>query len=309
MKKFKVYLIFFLCLVYQNTLASKIEIKLKVDNEIITNQDIVDEANYLISMNKSLNQISKKDIYKISIQSLIKEKIKYLEVIKYYDVNSKNAKLNELVLSNLLSQYRVNNKQDLDKLFSNLKLNMDEINTKIKIEVFWKKLIFDKYISKVSINKNKLKEKVTSQSNSNYSEEFFLREILFELNNNKNVNDEYLKIKETINNNTFATAASIFSISDTSLQGGEIGWIRKSQLSEKLINHVINLEIGEISKPIQLGNKYLILKLEDKRKKQIKIDINKELEIIVQKETDRQLNQYSANYFNKIKKNIYINEL
>ena len=309
MKKFKVYLIFFLCLVYQNTLASKIEIKLKVDNEIITNQDIVDEANYLISMNKSLNQISKKDIYKISIQSLIKEKIKYLEVIKYYDVNSENEKLNELVLSNLLSQYRVNNKQDLEKLFSKLKLNMDEVNTKIKIEVFWKKLIFDKYISKVSINKTKLKEKVTKQSNSNYSEEFFLREILFELNNNKNVNDEYLKIKETINNNTFATAASIFSISDTSLQGGEIGWIRKSQLSEKLINHVINLEIGEISKPIQLGNKYLILKLEDKRKKQIKIDINKELEIIVQKETDRQLNQYSANYFNKIKKNIYINEL
>ena len=309
MKKFKVYLIFFLCLVYQNTLASKIEIKLKVDNEIITNQDIVDEANYLISMNKSLNQISKKDIYKISIQSLIKEKIKYLEVIKYYDLNSKNAKLNELVLSNLLSQYRVNNKQDLEKLFSKLKLNMDEVNTKIKIEVFWKKLIFDKYISKVSINKTKLKEKVTKQSNSNYSEEFFLREILFELNNNKNVSDEYLKIKETINNNTFATAASIFSISDTSLQGGEIGWIRKSQLSEKLINHVINLEIGEISKPIQLGNKYLILKLEDKRKKQIKIDINKELEIIVQKETDRQLNQYSANYFNKIKKNIYINEL
>ena len=309
MKKFKVYLIFFLCLVYQNTLASKIEIKLKVDNEIITNQDIVDEANYLISMNKSLNQISKKDIYKISIQSLIKEKIKYLEVIKYYDVNSENEKLNELVLSNLLSQYRVNNKQDLEKLFSKLKLNMDEVNTKIKIEVFWKKLIFDKYISKVSINKTKLKEKVTKQSNSNYSEEFFLREILFELNNNKNVNDEYLKIKETINNNTFATAASIFSISDTSLQGGEIGWIRKSQLSEKLINHVINLEIGEISKPIQLGNKYLILKLEDKRKKQIKIDIDKELEIIVQKETDRQLNQYSANYFNKIKKNIYINEL
>ena len=309
MKKFKVYLIFFLCLVYQNTLASKIEIKLKVDNEIITNQDIVDEANYLISMNKSLNQISKKDIYKISIQSLIKEKIKYLEVIKYYDVNSENEKLNELVLSNLLSQYRVNNKQDLEKLFSKLKLNMDEVNTKIKIEVFWKKLIFDKYISKVSINKTKLKEKVTSQSNSNYSEEFFLREILFELNNNKNVSDEYLKIKETINNNTFATAASIFSISDTSLQGGEIGWIRKSQLSEKLINHVINLEIGEISKPIQLGNKYLILKLEDKRKKQIKIDIDKELEIIVQKETDRQLNQYSANYFNKIKKNIYINEL
>ena len=309
MRKFKVYLIFFLCLVYQNTLASKIEIKLKVDNEIITNQDIVDEANYLISMNKSLNQISKKDIYKISIQSLIKEKIKYLEVIKYYDVNSENEKLNELVLSNLLSQYRVNNKQDLEKLFSKLKLNMDEVNTKIKIEVFWKKLIFDKYISKVSINKTKLKEKVTSQSNSNYSEEFFLREILFELNNNKNVSDEYLKIKETINNNTFATAASIFSISDTSLQGGEIGWIRKSQLSEKLINHVINLEIGEISKPIQLGNKYLILKLEDKRKKQIKIDIDKELEIIVQKETDRQLNQYSANYFNKIKKNIYINEL
>ena len=309
MRKLQFYFFFLLFLFYQVAHASNIEIKLKVDNEIITNQDIVDEANYLISMNKSLNQITKKDIYKISIQSLIKEKIKYLEVIKYYDLNSENAKLNELVLSNLISQYRVNNKQDLEKLIDNFNLNMDEINTKMKIEVFWKKLIFDKYISKVSINKNKLKEKITNQGKINFIEEYFLREILFEINNNTNVGEEYLKIKENINNNTFGTAASMFSISDTALKGGEIGWIRKSQLSERIIDHVITLKIGEVSKPIQLGNKYLILKLENKRKKEIKIDLDKELETIIQKETDRQLGQYSANYFNKIKKNIYINEL
>ena len=139
MKKLLIFFSIFVLSFINLAKAKDIKILYKLENEIITNQDIVDEANYLISMNKSLNQITKKDIYKISIQSLIKEKIKYLEVIKYYDLNSENAKLNELVLSNLISQYRVNNKQDLEKLIDNFNLNMDEINTKMKIEVFWKK--------------------------------------------------------------------------------------------------------------------------------------------------------------------------
>tara|TARA_Y100000816_G_scaffold219346_1_gene164349 strand:+ start:247 stop:423 length:177 start_codon:yes stop_codon:yes gene_type:complete len=58
-----------------------------------------------------------------------------------------------------------------------------------------------------------------------------------------------------------------------------------------------------------VGNGYLILELNDLRKVKEKIDVDKELKILVEKEIDRQLNQYSTIYFNKIKKNVLINEI
>ena len=58
-----------------------------------------------------------------------------------------------------------------------------------------------------------------------------------------------------------------------------------------------------------MGNSYLIIKLDNKRKIKSEINLDEETEILIQKETDRQLNQYSINLFNKLKKNIFIYEL
>ena len=296
-------------MIIQNLSSTSLEIKWKIDNEIITNQDIVSEANYLISINNNLEKISKQEIYNISVQSLIKNKIRYLEVSKFYNFDVKNKKLDSLILSNLLSKFNLNDQNELRELFILKNINYEEIQKKMKVEIFWNQLIFDKYISKVSVNKEKLRENVINQSNKSFIEEYYLKEILFELNDSEIVENKLKKILKTIENNNFETAASIYGTSDTALQGGEIGWIKKSQLSKKIVEHILELKLGEITKPIQVGNKYLLIKIENKRNSEVKIDVDKELEIVIQKETDRQLNQFSANYFNKIKKNIYINEL
>lgn len=296
-------------MIIQNLSSTSLEIKWKIDNEIITNQDIVSEANYLISINNNLEKISKQEIYNISVQSLIKNKIRYLEVSKFYNFDVKNKKLDSLILSNLLSKFNLSDQNELNELFILKNINYEEIQKKMKVEIFWNQLIFDKYISKVSVNKEKLRENVINQSNKSFIEEYYLKEILFELNDSEIVENKLKKILKTIENNNFETAASIYGTSDTALQGGEIGWIKKSQLSKKIVEHILELKLGEITKPIQVGNKYLLIKIENKRNSEVKIDVDKELEIVIQKETDRQLNQFSANYFNKIKKNIYINEL
>lgn len=296
-------------MIIQNLSSTSLEIKWKIDNEIITNQDIVSEANYLISLNNNLEKISKQEIYNISVQSLIKNKIRYLEVSKFYNFDVKNKKLDSLILSNLLSKFNLSDQNELNELFILKNINYEEIQKKMKVEIFWNQLIFDKYISKVSVNKEKLRENVINQSNKSFIEEYYLKEILFELNDSEIVENKLKKILKTIENNNFETAASIYGTSDTALQGGEIGWIKKSQLSKKIVEHILELKLGEITKPIQVGNKYLLIKIENKRNSEVKIDVDKELEIVIQKETDRQLNQFSANYFNKIKKNIYINEL
>ena len=180
----------------------------------------------------------------------------------------------------------------------------------MRVELFWNKLIYDKYINKISINEEDLKKKFLKDFNNKENiDEYYLKEILFNLEENENLDKKYLEIINTIKSKGFENAANIFSLSDTSKYGGEIGWVSKLQLSKKITDQLDRINVGEISNYIPIGNGYLIIKLDDKRKIKSKINLEKETKILIQKETDRQLNQYSINFFNKLKKNIFIYEL
>ena len=65
----------------------------------------------------------------------------------------------------------------------------------------------------------------------------------------------------------FENTAIIYSISNTSSSGGNIGWIKETQLSEKIIKIIQNLDIGELSEPISTPSGKLIIILKNKRKK------------------------------------------
>ena len=69
------------------------------------------------------------------------------------------------------------------------------------------------------------------------------------------------------------------------------------------------LKINETTKPIFLGSNYLIIKLEDKKIELIKVNNEQNLEKIIATEKNRQLNQFSNIFYNKVMINTYINEL
>ena len=94
-----------------------------------------------------------------------------------------------------------------------------------------------------------------------------------------------------------------------SKSGGNIGWISENKISKKLKAEILKLEIGQYTKPIVIPGGALILKLEDTKEEKNEININKKLDELVKYLTNEQLNQFSNIYFNKIKKNIRINEL
>ena len=290
--------------------ANEIKILYKLENDIITNQDIIDELNYLISLNNNLTSLEKDKLNEIAISSVIKEKIKYLELKKYFKINENTKEVDDIVLKEVNKRLRINDLENIKKYFSSYNLSLDQVKFKIRVELFWNKLIYDRYINKISINKKELKNKVLNDfKNKELIDEYFLKEILFNLEENENLEKKYLDIKNTIKSTGFENAANIYSVSDTSKFGGEIGWVNKLQLSEKITNQLDEIEIGGLTNYIPVGNSYLIIKLDNKRKIKSEIDLDKETEILIQKETDRQLNQYSINLFNKLKKNIFIYEL
>ena len=290
--------------------ADEIKILYKLENEIITNQDIIDELNYLISLNNNLTSLEKNKLKEIAISSVIKEKIKYLELKKYFKINENTKEVDNIVLKELNNRLRINELENIKKHFSFYKLNLNQVKFKIRVELFWNKLIYDKYINKVSVNKKELKNKVLNNfKNKELIDEYFLKEILFSLEENENLEKKYIDIKKTIKSTGFENAANIYSVSSTSKFGGEIGWVNKLQLSKKITNQLDKIEIGDLTNYIPAGNNYLIIKLDNKRKIKSEINLDKEIELLIQKETDRQLNQYSINFFNKLKKNIFIYEL
>ena len=78
-----------------NALENKI--LLKINNEIITSVDVLNEINFISTVNKNTSKISKEELYKISLNSLIKEKIKKIELKK----NFKNINIKENYLNNI----------------------------------------------------------------------------------------------------------------------------------------------------------------------------------------------------------------
>ena len=290
--------------------ANEIKILYKLENEIITNQDVINELNYLISLNNNLTSLGKKKLNQIAVNSVIKEKIKYLELIKYFKIDENTKEVDNIVSKELYNRLDVNDTASLKKYFSIYNLTLDQVKFKIRIEMFWNKLIYDKYNSKLSIDKDKLKKNIINDFNNKKKiEEYFLREILFSLDENQDLKTKYQEIIKTIKKTGFENAANIYSISDTSKYGGKIGWVSKLQLSNNITAELSKIQKGDLTSYIPVGSGYLIIKLDDKRTIETKIDIDKETKILVQKETDRLLNQHSINFFNKLKKNIFIYEL
>ena len=283
-----------------------VKIILKINDEIITNIDIQKEYNYLIALNNDFKEVNKEKALLIAKESIIKEKIKKKEIEKYYDLEEESDNL-ENVIKSFYKNLGLNNKKEFIKYIEKYGLTYREIKQKIKIETTWNQLIYTKYNEQVKIDLEKLRKKILKQKENQNS--YLLSEILFKNETNEDVNKKYESIKRSIESVGFKNSANIYSIADTSKTGGKIGWINENQLSKEIVKKLEKLKINEYSKPINLTEGYLILKVEDIKKiKNNNLDIDKELKKLENYERNKQLNKMSNIFFSKIKNNTIINE-
>ena len=75
-------------------------------------------------------------------------------------------------------------------------------------------------------------------------------------------------------------------------------------LSKVFIKELVLLNVGENTNPINLTGGNIILKINEIKKELKKIDIDKELDKIFKYEQNRQLNNFSTIYYNKVKSKI-----
>ena len=300
----------FIFLILSKTQANSIENKiiLKIDNEIITSLDIKKEARYLITLNPNTKNLSNDQIYLISKNSLVREKIKKKEILKNFEIINIEQDILEELIKNMFDKLNINSRNEFINYLNKNKLTIDHVEEKIKMEVMWNRLVYLKFKSKIKIDSEAIKKGILKNQKTG-SKKYFLQEILFDIKKDENIQKKNYLIQDSIKKQGFEKTALLYSISSTSKNNGNIGWISASSLNKNIYDKIKDLKAGEISKPITIPGGFLILKILEMKIVQEEIDVEKELSKVIKNKTNSQLNQYSLIFYNKIKKDIQIDEL
>ena len=306
--KFILFLFLLILINFKSNTAENFYIVYKVNNEIITNSDIEKEYRYLVSLNNQLKNLEKQKIIELSKESALREKIKKIELIKYFDLKTINIDIDNY-LENFYRNLNINNKKEFEEYLQSNKISLNYVQKKIEIEILWNQLIYDRYIGQINIDRNQLKEKVKKLISTKKQKKYSLSEILFDIENNSNFEKKLENINQSISEIGFKNTANIYSISDSSKFGGKIGWIEEQKLSTKILDQLKSLEVGQYTSPVQVGSSFLILKIEEIKYENAIINEDEELNKMIQFETSKQLDQFSKIFYEKIKINSFINEL
>ena len=309
MKSLKIIFFFIILFIFSNhSHGNLLEIKIQIQNKIITNIDIDNESKYLLFLNPKLKDLEISKVKEIAKNSLITEIIKKEELEKFFDFTGENN-LIEVLEKSLIKKMNIKDKDEFIKILKDKKIDYNLVRKKLQIETVWNQLIFNKYSKNIIINEEELKQNIISQFNNKKQKfNYNLSEIIFSESVDDGLENKLLKITESIEKIGFENTANIYSISNTSSNGGLIGWINELQISKQINKNIENLRINQISKPIKISNGYILIKVNDKKKLEQEMNLEKELKNLINKERNRQLSTFSTIFFKRLKKNIEINE-
>ncbi len=295
-----IYKLIFLIIISFPIKANEVKIVSKIGNEIITNIDIENEYNYLITLNQSLKDVTKDQLILFAQNSLIKEKIKKFEISKFYELNKKNETV-DMMIEKIFKSLGFNSLSQFKTYLKNNNLQFDNVYKKIEIEAVWNQMIYHKFKDQIFIDEESLKKKISN--NQTEIETFLLSEIVVDLKNKNEMNKKYDELIKSINNYGFKESVLKFSVSNSKSNSGNLGWINKNSLSKKILDELDKINVGDITKPILISSGLLVLKLDDKKFIKPNTNFKKELEKQIEFKLNSQLNNFSTIYFNKIKKN------
>ena len=220
------YLIIFFLIFSKSYSIEKNYIEVKVNNNIITKSDIINEKNLLIAYNESLRDLSEDELYLMSKDSLIRQEIKKEEILKHYEIKGNSKNLDKF-LEDFYRKLNIRNDLEIKKFLELANLTENEMREKIEIEALWNELIYGKYKDKVNIDVDNLSQKLKEEIDGlEKIKSYFFSEILYDVSSKQEIIEKNKKILKSIEEIGFKNTANIYSISKSAKFGGEIGWVK-----------------------------------------------------------------------------------
>jgi len=305
----KKYLIIIVLFFFTNQNLEAIENKIlfKIDREIITSVEIFKYSQYLVALDNNIRNLNDEEIFEITKNLIIKEKIKKIKLKDEGIALNFDEKMLDNYIQSIFSTKGINNLSDYKKFLNNLEVDFETMREKLIVNLLWNNLIFKKFSSKLKINKNILKEQIKNKKNT-FLESYLLSEIFFVASDKLTMDKKNKEIRLYIEEENFKKAAMVYSQAESAKDGGNIGWINANALSKNISKALFSLKNGDITNPISVPGGFLILRLDDKKFTKKELNLEEELNKLIKIKTNQQLSQFSNIYFNKVKKEIIINE-
>ena len=297
-------LVILIFLVFSKLHAFENRILFKINNEIVTTVDVSEEINYLSAVNKKINELDKNTVISIAKNSIIKENLKKIELKKNFQIINLNEKELNLFLENIYKNIGINNLNDFKKYLDEKNIDFKRIEEKIKIERSWNQMIYNRYVDQIKIDKESIENELRNKKIKSY----LISEIVFRAKDKEELKKKFNKIKKTIVEKDFETAAIIHSVSDSSQNGGNIGWIKENSFSNIILKNISKISPNEFTNPISIPGGFIIIKVNDLKNEKAIFDLEKETSRTINVKINNQLSQFSNIYLNKIRKDIFINE-
>ena len=308
LKKF-VIILFLIYLNIENSYTYENKILFKVENEIITTIDIYEEIKFLKKFNPEVNSLNETDLLEISKNSILKEKIKKIEIMNFVKKLKVDDKFLLQLIKNRYSKLNINTLEEFESFLEQNNLNSKTIREKFTIELIWNDLIYQKFYKKIIINKEQIRNDIINSPQKEKQKELLLSEIVFTRSNKIDFKNKYEKILSDIDKIGFKKAALIHSEASTASSGGLIGWVKVNNLNKKIKQVISRLTPGEFSEPVRTSSGFIIIKIEEEKEYVSKLNLEDKVNEIVIFKTNEQLDQFSNMYFNKLKKNFTIYDL
>ena len=276
-----------------------------IGDKPVTKSDIVNEIKIILLLNnESYSDDKRQQLYQLAMKSTVKRKIKEIEIERYKIEEYNKPDLNKELIK-LANSINV----DLDTLkniCSTNELDFSLIEDQVKIELMWNSLIFSLYKDRLSLNVDEIEEQLKVAQNKKELEEFLISEIIIDLVEDSNFKSKIENLKNEIKEKGFENVAMELSISESAINGGDLGWLNENVISEKFKEVIVKTQIGEISEPIILSNGIIIFKVRDKKKVKNDITIEDIKNQIVNSEKTKILTMYSKSHYDKARRSISV---
>ena len=302
-KKLIFYIILSIIFLSKNAIAQiNNKIILKVENEIITSYELKNKIlTTLFLSNQEINQSNIDKLKKKSVELLIEDKLKLIE-LKKYNFEADNSRTRKY-----LNSISSNNIQNLIENFNKNNLDFNLFKKEVETQLKWQELIYNIYKNKISIDENIINDELKNlmRKNTNFKE-FKISEIEIFASENDNKN-KIKEVQDEINKNGFSVAAIKLSMSTSSKNKGNLGWINSKSLSNQIKDIITSMKVGDVSKPIFQQDRILFLKLDDIREISLDTnDIEKFKNKIIDQKKNELFNLYSKSHLSKLRNVSYI---
>ena len=277
-----------------------------VGNKAITESDIVKEIKTILILSDQPYSIEKREMLQsVAVRESVKRTIKKIEIEKYNNISYNEADLSKELI--FLAEKANADIETLKIKFAQNGITFSDVIENIKIELKWNSLIFQIYKNRLNINLDEVDEQLGNLNDKKDIKEYLISEIIIKPVSNDELDSEINKIKEEIKSYGFEKVAMEKSISDSSIKGGDLGWISQNLISKEFESKIINTPIGEISDPVLLPEGIVFFKVRDKRDLNEIADFEEAKKEIINSEKRKILNMYSLSHYDTLRRTIAIN--